>query len=160
MFGNTPDDLAAHITEILDALEARDFETAALLNQRLIPSPEHAATLLSDDLPEGFLDALGTMLSRLPPLDDHKTWAQVLRVPPGPRTIEVFSATGAQLQEGPVEGFPPEAKKAAPALQADRTYHEVRISVEGLPQPSEAHLATWDGEGWSVIGPLWRLRRS
>lgn len=159
MFGNTPDDLAAHITEILDAVEARDLEKAALLNQKLIPSPERAAKLLADELPDGFLDALGTMLSHLPPLDDHATWAQVLRIPPGPRTIEVFSATGAELAAGPVEGFPPEAQKVAQALQTDRTYHEVRTSVEGLPRPSELHLATWDGEGWAVIGPLWRLRR-
>ena len=159
MFGNTADDLAAHLTELLDAAEARELEKAAALNKRLIPSPEHAATLLATELPDGFLEALGTMLTRLPPADDHETWSKILRVPPGPRRIEVFSATGAQLAEGTVEGFPEEASKVAPALQADRTYHEVLIHVEGFPRPSEVHLVTWDGDGWTVLGPLWRLRR-
>ena len=51
--------------------------------------------------------------------------------PPKINKHSIHSATGAQLQAGEVEGFPPEAHKVASALQPDLEYHQVSVAVEG-----------------------------
>ena len=95
----------------------------------------------------------------------EKGWEGQLAKLAGPErtVVKVRGATTEgirQNQEGSIayENFPGGARQMAERiLRPGVTFYEAEFLEPGQPRGIESHLFYWDGEQWSMLGPVWHV---
>jgi hypothetical protein len=155
----TSNELQALFEEYVAAFDSGDTKTAADIVRNLFPTPEQIKLALREDAPQESIDTILAMHERLKPsgrLDER--WAPLLRGPdPALTEIEVWGAPTEAIAGDASRWFPGGAVDSAQTiLRPGMTFYEVRLKEPGESSGMVFHLFYWDGEGWRMLGPIWR----
>ena len=158
---NTPDnlqDLMRHVFRTIH-IDKSIKESAALL-RALVPDERRARLALKDDIePETlkkvveFHKGFGTR-----PDEEVAKWAE-----PELTMVNVHGSTTEQLKANrertvASQEFPGGARQMAErVLRPGMTFYEVEFVKPGETTGVKYHLFYWDGQQWSMMGPIWRV---
>ena len=157
---NTPGNLQALLQTVFQKIYVeKSVREGAALFRSLVPDERRARKALKDGIAPATLQKV---------LDLHKTLANagdedVSKLARSEQTVvRVHGATTEDIrkyQEGSVafRNFPGGAKQAAEhILRPGVTFYEVEFLEPGKTLGIKFHLFYWDGQQWSMLGPVWR----
>lgn len=157
---NRPENLKALFETIYHLIYVKkDTKSALALLVSLYPNEERIKKALKNDTP---LDTLQKILDMhkqrgLPTELDVKQLAK-----PEQKSVRVHGATTeeiAKYAEGSVafKQFPGGARRiAAQLFRPGLTFYEVEFVEPGQEHGMTYHLFYWDGQQWTMLGPIWR----
>jgi hypothetical protein len=161
---NTEANLKQLFERIHKAHSSGDDQAALALSTPLFPD----AAALKKGMREGSAPELIAQAvefyAKLIPADLAKR-ARLFRAGPANTEVRVYAATTEEIfkyEKGSVAfmQFPGGAQKLSDGiLRPGTTYYEVVLAKPGDESGMKFHLFFWTGEGWSMLGPLWRAFR-
>jgi len=156
--------LAAFFAASHAACTGKDFKKGRELALSVIPTKEQLAKILKEDVAAAQLDKLVDQYKEMPQTDEA---AACIFYPGQGRTQITVHASSvedlAAYKEGTpsFEEFPGGARKLAETyLRPGRTFYEVEVTEPGKDTGTKFHLFFWDGTGWRMLGPAWRVLRA
>jgi hypothetical protein len=152
--------LAAFIDRTRGACAAKDIAKAKALVLGAIPTTEDLKKVLNETVPAETIDKLVAIYKELPPSDEK---VACLFSPDLARSeVRVYGSSVEELiayEDGSLayKEFPGGAKDVAEkALRPGGTFYEVEVTEPGKDSGMKFHMFFWDGQGWKMLGPLWR----
>jgi sortase (surface protein transpeptidase) len=159
---NTADDLKKQFTAIQAAINTGKKDDAASLTKALLPDAARLKKALSDQVPEANIAKVLEMYAGL--TKNPAAVGMLLAVPSARSEVKVHAATTeeiAKYADGSVafNEFPGGAKNLATSgtLRPGVTFYEVEATEPGKSAGTKFHLFYFDGAGWAMLGPVWRV---
>jgi hypothetical protein len=161
-----PDPGAAELkkvmTELVAAIKDGNDTTVIAMTRKLLPDAEKIAKGLGAGAGEEGKQKVITFHSRL--TKDEGSLSRIFAVKPEQTEVAVHGATAEEMaayEDGSVafKEFPAAVKGLAAkgVFVPGKTYYEVEFLQPGSDAGMKYHLFYWDGSGWSMLGPMWRL---
>ena len=158
---NTAENLRAFFTELQAAIRAGDTAKAAALTKDVLPDRDRLAKGLNPESGDA-VEKAWAVLGRLIPGNDEAA-AGVFRTEPVRTEVRVWGATTEEIaayEDGSVafNEFPGGTRKLAEAgvLRPGVTFYEVEVVEPGKDSGMKYHLFFFDGDRWTMMGPIWR----
>lgn len=155
-------ELKKSMTELREAIKDGNDTKVAELTGKLLPDAERIGKGLGAGAGEEGKQKVVAFHARMP--KDSQALARLFSVKPAQTEVAVHGATAEEMaayEDGSVafKEFPAAVKGLAAkgAFVAGKTYYEVEFLEPGSDAGMKYHLFYWDGSGWSMMGPLWRL---
>ena len=158
---NSPANLQALLQRVFRYIHVdKSLDQAWGLFRTLGPDERRLRRALRDDVAP---DVLGKVIEFHKGFE--KGWEGQLAKLAGPEqtVVKVRGATTEEIrqnQEGSIayENFPGGARQMAERiLRPGVTFYEAEFLEPGQPRGIKYHLFYWDGEQWSMLGPVWRV---
>jgi len=158
---NTPANLQALLQRVFRYIHVdKSLDQAWGLFRTLGPDERRLRRALRDDVAP---DVLGKVIEFHKGFE--KGWEGQLAKLAGPEqtVVKVRGATTEEIrqhQEGSIayENFPGGARQMAERiLRPGVTFYEAEFLEPGQPRGIKYHLFYWDGQQWSMLGPVWRV---
>lgn len=156
---NKPENLKAFCENLQQTIHVKkDGKVAAEQFRSLQPDEARAKKALKDDA--------GELAAKIGAAHEKMTMgeAEVLKLTkPEQTVVQVHAATTeaiAKYEQGTpaADEFPGGAKALAEQfLRPGMTFYEVEFLEPGKDAGMKFHLFYWDGNGWAMLGPMWRL---
>ena len=161
---NTPANLQALLQRAFGHIHVeKSIREGAALYKSLLPDERRLKRALRDDLPPETLRKVLEFHKRFADAPDEEV-ARFAR--PEQTVVRVHGASTEEIrkyQEGSVAfaQFPGGARQMAEqVLRPGTTFYEVEFLEPGQELGIKHHLFYWDGQQWSMLGPLWRVVQS
>ncbi|MEW6264380.1 MAG: hypothetical protein AB1641_15020 [Thermodesulfobacteriota bacterium] len=157
---NSPDNLKALFKKLHAAMTAQDDKTAAALAKPLFPDEARLRKALRDNVSA---EAVKAILNQQADFLKSTPAARIFAAKPENTEVLVFKATTeeiAQYKEGTMafQEFPGGTRRLAETvLRPGLTFYEVSLVKPGERSGMKFHLFYWDGQGWAMVGPAWRV---
>jgi hypothetical protein len=158
---NTAENLRALFVELGSAIRAGDTAKAVALTRILLPDRDRLAKGLREN-PGEMLDKAWGAIEKFMPASDADA-AKVFATDAARTEVRVHGTTTedlAKYEEGSVAfaEFPGGAKKLAElgVLRPGLTFYEVEVLEPGEDSGMKYHLFFFDGDRWTMMGPIWR----
>jgi hypothetical protein len=159
---NTIENLEALMRTVLQQIHVPEsLAEGGALFQSLVPDESRAKVALRPGLPAAVIEKINEFHSMG---RQSKEWLRNI-AGPNQTVARVRGATTEQIRaytEGSIayEHFPGGAKTMAEqVLRPGVTFYEVDFLEPGKQLGMTYHLFYWDGQQWSMLGPLWRALR-
>jgi hypothetical protein len=158
---NTPANLKALGERLSEAVRSGNSLRVMLMTSRLVPDETRLKKALRDDVPPAALEKVLALHKKLAPQTDMAR-ATFWAITPAQTEVQVHGATTEELAEyakGSVAAakFPGGARVAAQKLlRPGTTFYEVEFLEPGKDAGMKYHLFYWDGERWTMLGPVWQ----
>jgi hypothetical protein len=152
--------LAAFIDRVRGACAAGDTAKGKALVLGAIPSQADVKKVLLDTVSVAVLEKINEFYKQLPPSDEQV--ACLFSPDPKRSEVRVYGASVEEIsayEDGSLayKEFPGGAKDAADkALRPGGTFYEVEVAEPGNDSGTKYHLFFWSGQGWKMLGPIWR----
>lgn len=161
-----PDPGAAELkkvmSELMEAIKSGNDSQVAEITGKLLPDGPRIDKGLGAGAGEEGRQKVHAFHARLP--KDASSLARIFTVKPGQTEVAVHAATTEELAEYKENStayaeFPGAMKGLASSgvLVAGKTYYEVEFLEPGKDAGMKYHLFYWDGNAWSMLGPIWRM---
>jgi len=159
---NKPENLKALLEQTHKALhDKKDTKLAASLFSSLVPDEARLKKALKDGVDADTIKKIS---------DQHKAFAineqtVVKLAKPEQTVVKVHAATTEEIMKyekgtPAFQEFPGGTKRVAELLlRPGTTYYEAEFLEPGKDAGMKFHLFYWDGEHWSMLGPVWRIVR-
>lgn len=154
-------ELKKAMTELLTAIKDGNDTKVAELTGKVLPDAERIGKGLGAGAGEG-KEKVVAFHARMP--KDGQALARLFAVKPAQTEVQVHGATAEEMaayEEGSVAAkeFPAAVKALAEkgVFVPGKTYYEVEFLEPGNDAGMKYHLFYWDGSGWSMLGPVWRM---
>jgi plasmid stability protein len=160
---NGVDGIKALFTASAEACTSQAYARGRAITLALRPDRADLKKALTDDVAPDFVEKLVAMYGQLPPTDEKI--ACVFTPGEGRTEIKPYAATTEQLRayaEGTpaYQEFPGGARTLAQQfLRPGVTFYEVAVTRPGERDGMKYHLFFWNGSGWKMLGPAWRVLR-
>lgn len=160
---NTTDNLTSILHDLRRSQSFGEIERALAITRRLLPDERRVRLGLSPTVSEDVVRRIVEKNHAEVPTEDSKL-AIYISAGPSASQISVTSATTEELAKestGPAREFPFAARRLARegVLRPQTTYHLVRLLRPGDTIGVPLHLVFWDGNQWTILGPVWRALR-
>ena len=156
---NTPDNLQALLQHVFRKFHVdKNRQDGIALFQSLMPDERRLRLALKDDLEAGALEKILEQHKRFAAVPDDFTLGR-----PEQTEVQVHGATTDQIKayrEGTIAfaEFPGGARQMAErVLRPGMTFYEVEFLEPGQTSGITYHLFYWDGQQWTMLGPIWRV---
>ncbi|HSI85248.1 MAG: hypothetical protein ACAI35_18020 [Candidatus Methylacidiphilales bacterium] len=153
------------INELLDAQTRGDAAAATRITRALLPDGARLKEALHPEIDSATREKILALHAKLP--KDDASLAKLLAAKPGQTVVAIHGSTTEQLaayKEGTTAfaEFPGGAQKLAQGkvLKPGQTFFEVEFLAPGSDKGMKYHLFYWDGNSWSMLGPIWRVTAS
>lgn len=144
--GQAPDRVASLRELLLKLNNQADF-------RQLVPDERRLRRGLKPDVDPADVAAI---LKAYPPVAQGARLAR-----PEQSNVLIAEATTEQIVSGAAPEFPGGAKQIAARLfRPGVTYYQAKFVEPGSTTGMAYHLFFWDGEQWTMLGPLWRMVRA
>jgi hypothetical protein len=157
---NTPENLKRLMETVFQKLHVDKAPGDGIaLFRSLFPDEARLKKALQDGLPAAAVEKILQMHRSMAAMDDA-AFAKLMQ--PAQRVVEVHGATTEELaayREGSVayDEFPAAIQQIAKEmLRPGLMFYEVEFLEPGRQQGVKYHLVYWDGQQWSMLGPVWR----
>lgn len=161
---NTHDNLKGLFRRIRDHIRANQRDRGARLGFGLLPDPARVRAGLRIDVDSRRVEAITDLHRRMMPAR-FDAIADIFEPDPAATEVRVYSASTEELLSGPKNTaarvvFPKGAKKVArELLRPGVTWHMVEIAKPEQHEGFRYHLIFWDGQSWTMLGPIWNEPR-
>lgn len=159
-----PVDLKRLCEELHAAITASDDAKAAKITQALLPDKARIQKALGDKVSPDVVEKIVTFHSSIS--KDPQQVARLLQAKPEQKNVMVHSATTEEISRYEKDStafneFPGGARKLAEqgVLRPGMTFYEVEFIEPGKDAGMKYHLFYWDGNAWTMLGPIWRAMR-
>lgn len=156
--------LREHFSELRKASREGKVDRAAAMTKGLLPDLSRARLAFREAMPEPVKERLDEFYKKLTP-SKKESLAKLLGLRESDTEVRVYSATTEELKEPPRgsmadKQFPGGARRlAVQALRPNVLFFEIQCVSPGESRGIRYHLFFWDGERWTMLGPVWRALR-
>jgi hypothetical protein len=157
---NNPENLKALLESLHQTIHVdKDGTQGVAVFHSLIPDEARARKALRDDVPPESMRLITGFYRDVVVLEEEAD--KLAR--PEQTVVEVNAATTEEIasyQKGSVafSEFPGGARWVAETvLRPGVTFYEVEFLEPGKDDGMKYHLFYWDGEQWTMLGPIWRV---
>jgi hypothetical protein len=154
-------ELKKAMTELRGAIKDGNDTKIAELAGKVLPDAERIGKGLGSGAGDG-KEQVVAFHARMP--KDAQALARLFAVKPAQTEVQVHAATAEEMaayEDGSVASkeFPAAVKALAEkgVFVPGKTYYEVEFLEPGNDVGMKYHLFYWDGSGWSMLGPVWRM---
>jgi len=154
-------DLKRLFEELQAAMTANDEAKAGKITQALFPDKVRVQKALSDTANPEMVQKIVDFQSKLP--TDPAKVARFFKMTREQTNVNVYGATTGELEKNAKDSvayhkFPGGARKLAELgiLRPGVTFYEVEFVEPGKDGGMVYHLFFWDGNAWTMFGPMWR----
>lgn len=159
---NTPENLKATMLRLRSLIhDKKNVEAAEQLFVGLLPDQARLKKAVNDKVDDSTFDKLWQMHQQMRAAKPDLSKL----CKPEQTDVQVHGATTEEIAEYkdggvPFKEFPGGAKRVAEKLlKPGMTFYEVEFLEPGKDAGMKFHLFYWDGEKWTMAGPLWRAVR-
>jgi hypothetical protein len=157
---NTLDNLTLLLQDLHRSQSYGEIDRALLVTRRLLPDERRVRLGLSPGVPSDVVRKIVDKNTADVPTEDTKL-ANYLSGGPEASQVTITSATTEELANESTDAardFPFAARRVARegVLRPATTYHLVRLFKPGETIGVPLHLVFWDGQQWTILGPIWR----
>lgn len=161
---NKPESLQATFIALHQTVHVKnDPKAAAAQFQAMIPDEARVKRALKDGAAPAVVGQVLEMYKKMGPIAE----ADVVKLArPEQKEVRVHGATTeeiAQYRDGtvPFNHFPGGARRVAEqVLRPGMTFYAVEFLEPGKNSGIKYHLLYWDGQQWSMLGPVWNALES
>lgn len=154
-------DLKRVFAELRAAMDANDEAKAGKITQALFPDKARLQKAISDTANPEMVQKIVDFLSRLP--TEPAKVARFFKMTREQTNINVYAATTEEIEKNDKDSvayhkFPGGARELAEKgiLRPGVNYYEVQFVEPGKDGGMTYHLFFWDGNAWTIFGPMWR----
>jgi hypothetical protein len=162
--GFTHENNAANLQRLMETVHRKlhvekSVTEGAALFRALVPDEARVRRALRDDVAPGVVEKVVHTFRAMTALGDAE-FGNLMR--PGQRVVRIRGATTEEIgayREGSIayEDFPSATQRVAnQLLRPGLTFYEVEFLEPGQPRGIKYHLFYWDGQRWTMLGPVWR----
>ena len=159
---NKPENLKALFERIHKANGEGDARGADALARPLFPDFDRARRGLRPDLPKDAVEPLAEYFRQFTRIPDGQA-GRAFRAEKSQTQVNVHGALTEEIisyAKGSTafQEFPGGSRRVAETvLKPGVTFYEVEFVEPGKNEGMKYHLFFWDGERWTMLGPLWRV---
>jgi hypothetical protein len=156
------EELRIVIESLRKALKKGDKTLSLNIGRGLLPTVKLARKAFRESVTKADFDKLAEFYKKTIPSDDASI-SRVLQVSSVYTELVLHQASGQQLRDYKVGSkawyhFPGGCKRLAKShLRSDLLFYEVEFRKPGSKRSIKYHLFFWNGQGWTMLGPVWRL---
>ncbi|RBP41387.1 hypothetical protein DES53_107219 [Roseimicrobium gellanilyticum] len=154
-------ELKKAMMELREAIKDGNDTKIVELAGKVLPDAERIGKGLGAGAGEG-KEKVVAFHARMP--KDGQALARLFAVKPAQTEVQVHGSTTEEMaayENGSVAAkeFPAAVKALAEkgVFVPGKTYYEVEFLEPGNDVGMKYHLFYWDGSGWSMLGPVWRM---
>lgn len=158
---NTPENLKAFCEKLQQATVKKDVKTINTLGFGLMPDEARLKAGLRDDVSSDDIKKIASMHAKFKDGAQGNA-ARLFNIKPEQTEVMLHSGTTEDLvgKKPASNNFPGGALEVAGKwLKPGVTYYQVGFVKPGEKLGMKFHLFYWDGQQWSMLGPLWRAGR-
>lgn len=158
------EDLRSQIVLLREAMRAGRKSEGLKRVKVILPNRQSVQAAFRKSVSKEDLDKVANFYKTLIPQDDEAL-AQVLKVDPRYTRIKVHQASTKELQDYKKNSvawnhFPGGCKRLAKSyLREQLFFYIVEFLKPEAKRGLKYHLFFWNGEGWTMLGPVWRVFR-
>jgi hypothetical protein len=155
-------ELKRAMAELLGAIKDGNDTKIAELTAKVLPDTAEVAKGLGPGAEAEGRQKVEAFHARMP--KDGPALARLFSAKPTQTEVQVHAATTEEMAayeagSAAFKEFPAAVKGLAAkgVFVPGKTYYEVEFLEPGNDAGMKYHLFYWDGSGWSMLGPVWRM---